>query len=121
MEGPGSTAPCDEKEKYKSSWVWDSILISRAVLASCLKSDVGNFPLKKQHFVRSKVSILFLPLGMTPKKGRHDLIYGLPSVERAEILELCKNRLSYMSHLSFLNTLYFTGTELYPRLKVFRK
>lgn len=37
---------------------------------------------------------------MTLEKGRHDLIYGLQTVEPAEILELCKNRL--LRKLSFL-------------------
>lgn len=86
------------------------------------KSDRGNFPLKiTLAFCEVKGSLPFFPQRVTLKKGRHDLIYGLQTVEPAEILELCKNRLSYISYLSFLNTFYLIGTKLYPGLKLFQK
>lgn len=49
---------------------------------------------------------------MILEKGRHDLIYGLQNVKRAEMLELCENRLFYVGHVSFLNTFYYIDTKL---------
>lgn len=72
------------RDKYKISVLSGTWFLS-AMLYMSIPSEASCGKVSSKttwHFVRSKLSFFFLPLGMTLENGRHDLIYGLQNEKR---------------------------------------